>query len=265
MKTYIINIRPREDRRLLMDLQLRKNGWEIPEEGKKNAAGFQAPRLRNVEWTTGWEFNKVGSDITDDWLEENGFGLFDWKMERQVADMLDADKAPWWARDLTRGEIGCTLSHWQIWYENKDSTDPIMILEDDALFGPDLELKRDLAIDTLESMNKNWDVLYLGRVPLDKSREERLTKHIVVPKFSYCTYAYCVSPKGIKRLLDYNIQKGIIPADEFLSSTYVSHPRPDVSLKYPPSLIVYALDPVIVKQRTKEEVGSDTGLPEERK
>ena len=49
MKTYIINIRPREDRRLLMDLQLRKNGWEIPEEGKKNAAGFQAPRLRNVE------------------------------------------------------------------------------------------------------------------------------------------------------------------------------------------------------------------------
>ena len=34
MKTYIINIRPREDRRLLMDLQLRKNGspyWKAEE------------------------------------------------------------------------------------------------------------------------------------------------------------------------------------------------------------------------------------------
>jgi len=265
MKTYIINIRPREDRRLLMDLQLRKNGWEIPEKGKKNEEGYQAPRLRDVAWTTGWEFNKVGDEITDAWLEENNFGLFDWKMDRAAADKIDAGKAPWWSRDLTRGEIGCTLSHWQIWYESQDITEPIMVLEDDALFDKDLELKRDIAIDTLESMGKEWDVLYLGRVALDKSREDRLTKSIVIPKFSYCTYAYCVSPRGIKKLLQYDVQKAIIPADEFLSSTYIAHPRIDVSLKYPPSLLVYALDPVIVKQRTKEEVGSDTGLPEERK
>jgi len=264
MKTYIINIKPREDRRILMDIQLRKNGWEIPEEGKKNEDGFIAPKLRNVEWTTGWEFNKVGDEITDQWLKENNFALFDWKMERAVADMIDSGKAPWWSRELTRGEIGCTLSHWQIWNENKETTEPIMVLEDDALFDENLELKRDIAIDTLESMNRKWDVLHLGRVPLD-SKEERLTKNIVIPKFSYCTYAYCISPKGIQRLLEYNVQDGIIPVDEFLSSTYVVHPRPDVSLKYPPSLVVYAMDPVIVMQRTKKEVGSDTGLPEERK
>ena len=58
MKTYIINIKPREDRRILMDIQLRKNGWEIPEEGKKNEDGFIAPKLRNVEWTTGWECSR---------------------------------------------------------------------------------------------------------------------------------------------------------------------------------------------------------------
>ena len=264
MKTYIINIRTREDRRLLMDTQLRKNGWEIPEEGKKNEKGFIAPKLRNVEWTTGWEFNKVGADITDEWLKENNFGLFDWKMDRTEADKIDAGKAPWWSRDLTKGEIGCTLSHWQIWMENKDTTEPIMILEDDALFDETLELKRDIAIGTIESMDKDWDVLYLGRVPLD-TKENKLTKNIVIPKFSYCTYAYCVSPRGIKKLLQYNVQKSIIPADEFLSSTYIAHPRGDVSLKYPPSLLVYATDPVIVTQRTKEEVGSDTGLPEERK
>ena len=35
MKTYIINIKTREDRRLLMDIQLRDNGFEIKEAGKK--------------------------------------------------------------------------------------------------------------------------------------------------------------------------------------------------------------------------------------
>ena len=39
MKTYIINIKSRRDRRDKMDLLLRKNGFEIPEEGKKNPEG----------------------------------------------------------------------------------------------------------------------------------------------------------------------------------------------------------------------------------
>jgi GR25 family glycosyltransferase involved in LPS biosynthesis len=137
-----------------------------------------------------------------------------------------------------------------------------MILEDDALFNSDMELKRDIAIDTIELMGKNWDILYLGRHPIKPHLEERLTETIVIPEFSYCAHSYCVSPKGIKRLLGYNLQKSIIPLDEFLPATYVEHPRMDVSLIYPPSLIVYAMDPVIVKQRPKAEVGSDTGLPE---
>ena len=78
MKTYIINIKTREDRRLLMDIQLRANGFEIEEEGKKNERGYIAPDLR-VEFTTHWPYNKVGKEITDGWLKENGFGLFDWE------------------------------------------------------------------------------------------------------------------------------------------------------------------------------------------
>jgi hypothetical protein len=124
-----------------------------------------------------------------------------------------------------------------------------------------MELKRDIAIDTLEVMGKNWDILYLGRMPIKPHLEERLNNSLVIPQFSYCAYAYCVSPKGIKRLLDYDLQKAIIPLDEFLAATYVEHPRTDVSFKYPPSLVVYAMDPVIATQRPKEEVGSDTGLP----
>ena len=64
MKTYIINIPTREDRRLLCDTMLRENGFEIEEEGRKNEEGFIAPDLR-VEFTTHWPYNKVGKDITN--------------------------------------------------------------------------------------------------------------------------------------------------------------------------------------------------------
>ena len=87
MRTFIINIPTRDDRRQMMDKQLRANGFEIPEEGKKNAEGFIAPDLR-VEWTTHMEYNILGSDITDKWLEDNGFGLFDWRIDQEVANLL---------------------------------------------------------------------------------------------------------------------------------------------------------------------------------
>ena len=258
MKTYVININTREDRRLMMDLQLRANGFEIPEEGRKNEAGFIAPDLR-ICWTTDMKYNKVGEEITDKWLKENEFGLFDWEMDMGEALVTDQQRAKWWARPLTKGEIGCTLSHWGIWNE---CDGPVTILEDDALFDENMELKRDIAIDTLETMGKEWDILYLGRVPL-MIDEERVTSDIVIPKFSYCTYGYVLSKSGIEKIRKYNVHKAIIPADEFLASTYVEHPRSDVRFKYPPTLLAYAMKPCIVDQRPKSEVGSDTGLPED--
>jgi hypothetical protein len=236
MKTYIINIPTREDRRLLCDTMLRENGFEIEEEGRKNEEGFIAPDLR-VEFTTHWPYNKVGKDITDKWLEENGFGLFDWEMDEGEALSIDQSWAKWWSRPLTGGEIGCTLSHWSIWNE---CDGPVTILEDDAVFTKAMEIKRDVTIDTLETMGIDWDLLYLGRVP-QTIPEEPIVSGIVKPNFSY---------------------KAIIPADEFLSATFVEHPRSDVSFKYPPTMNAYAVDPHVVWQREFAVVGSDTGLPD---
>ena len=87
-------------------------------------------------------------------------------------------------------------------------------------------------------------------------------ENIVKPNFSYCTYGYVLSKSGVAKIRKYNVHEGIIPADEFLSSTFIEHPRPDVKLKYPPALKAYALNPHIVHQREFEIVGSDTGLPE---
>ena len=72
---------------------------------------------------------------------------------------------------------------------------------------------------------------------------------------SYCTYAYVISPSGREKLLNYEVEKGIIPADEFLTATYNPHPRPDVRFKYPPTLRGYSMEPTIIYQ---ELLGSDT-------
>jgi|21_taG_2_1085346.scaffolds.fasta_scaffold09755_4 collagen beta-1,O-galactosyltransferase len=263
MKTYVINILPRQDRRWLMDTMLRENGFEIytDDEGNDmshriNKEGSEAPDLR-VEWTTHWDYNKVGDEITDEWMEENGFKLFDWEMDEGEALSIDAEWAKWWSRPLTKGEIGCTLSHWAVWNEDEG---PMTILEDDAVFDSNMELQRDIAIETLEVMDKEWDLLYLGRVA-QTLPEKRVAKNLVKPNFSYCTYGYVLSKSGVEKIRKYNVQKAIIPADEFLSATYIAHPRIDVKLKYPPALKAYALNPHIVHQRDFEVVGSDTGLP----
>jgi hypothetical protein len=109
-------------------------------------------------------------------------------------------------------------------------------------------------------MDKEWDLLYLGRVA-QTLPEKRVAKNIVKPNFSYCTYGYVLSKSGVAKIRKYNVHEGIIPADEFLSSTFIEHPRPDVKLKYPPTLKAYALNPHIVHQREFKIVGSDTGLP----
>jgi GR25 family glycosyltransferase involved in LPS biosynthesis len=263
MKTYVINIASRPDRRNLMDIMLRENGFEktTDDEGndmshRVNSETNVAPDLR-VEWTTHWDYNKVGDEITDEWMEENGFKLFDWEMDEGEALSIDSAWAKWWSRPLTKGEIGCTLSHWAIW---NDDEGPMTILEDDAVFDSNMELQRDIAIETLEVMDKDWDLLYLGRVE-QTSQEKRVAKNLVKPNFSYCTYGYVLSKSGVEKIRKYNVHQGIIPADEFLSSTYIAHPRIDVSFKYPPALKAYALKPSIVHQRDFEIVGSDTGLP----
>ena len=107
-----------------------------------------------------------------------------------------------------------------------------------------MEVKRDVTIDTLETMGIEWDLLYLGRVPQTKPEEE-VVSGVVKPNFSYCTYGYVLSKSGIEKIRKYNVHKAIIPADEFLSATYVKHPRSDVSFKYPPTLKAYAVDPHI--------------------
>ena len=173
-------------------------------------------------------------------------------MNEKDALALDTEWAKWWARPLNRGEMGCTISHTEIW---KRASGYTLVLEDDIAFDVNWKVKLHNALDTLIHIDKDWDLLYLGRIAQEYKDEEKITDNLRKPLMSYCTYAYVISPSGKQKLLNYQVEKNIIPADEFLTATYNPHPRPDVKLKYPPTLRAYSTDPHIVNQCG---MGSDT-------
>jgi GR25 family glycosyltransferase involved in LPS biosynthesis len=142
----------------------------------------------------------------------------------------------WWNRDLTPGEIGCSLSHVTVWKDAlaKDYKN-ILVLEEDFLSNGSLSLK-DLTLPT------NYDLLYLGRNKVDESVPEEEFGDFYMPSYSYNTHAYLLSQSGIKKLMAYNLQDNIIPADEFLSATFCLHPRQDIrELFVHPSIKAFAL------------------------
>ena len=231
--TYCINIPKRPDRLKMFEEEAKRAG------------------LDDYIMTTDWPNNLNGEDITSFWLRQNGYAKFDWQ--------IDSDNK-WWNRPLTKGELGCMISHTEIWNSRSAILgNNTLILEDDVIFTDDWKVKLHNTIETLNVINEDWDLLYLGRVPQEDS-EIQITENLVKPKYTFCTYAYMLSPRGLGRIKTYNVEKGLIPADEFLTATYNKHPRDDVSLKYPPTLSAYAIEPPIVLQRDKDEAGSDTEI-----
>jgi GR25 family glycosyltransferase involved in LPS biosynthesis len=113
------------------------------------------------------------------------------------------------------GEIGCILSHFNIWKEISKNKIPItLILEDDAIV---IQKKFISIIKSL--MNKlpsNWDILLLGFYLNRGNFDKKVTKDIYRVKDFVLCHSYLVSLDGANKLL----KLGIIdkPLDTWLSS-----------------------------------------------
>lgn len=108
----------------------------------------------------------------------------------------------------------------------------------------------------LDAVDNAWDLFYLGREKIEE--DIGAVGRFVRPGFSYCTYAYALTPKGVHGLLAYNFQKNLMPVDEFLPATYILHPRPDVRSFIKPRLRAYALRQPLVQEGDEVLFGSDT-------
>lgn len=110
-----------------------------------------------------------------------------------------------------RGEIGCIMSHINIWKKCLDH-EINLIFEDDCEFSVDFK-KKWITLKTFLKKEKNWDIVYLGYI--DDAEYELDTKIYNLDQFSLFRFSdktrkrgggtggYVLSNRGAKKLLEY--------------------------------------------------------------
>jgi glycosyl transferase, family 25 len=227
---YIVNLARRPDRRAWIRARL--------------------PPDLPVTYTTDWNSVFDGHLLSTEDLHMRGIKLFNWQ--------IDSDN-PWWNRPLKYGEIGCTLAHLACWAHAADQTTApyILILEDDAVLAPNFLDALRSGLHRLERERLQFDLLYLGRYPLEPDRPTGISG-LVRPSYSHCSYAYLLTRPALTVLLAAALDQAVIPIDEFLPALYLPHPREDLHTRFPPQLTALAFEPPLATQRPKSEAGSDT-------
>lgn len=111
-------------------------------------------------------------------------------------------------RTLTWGEIGCFLSHYKVWELIAKQNEPVLVLEDDAVLTG--------TIAEINQMIDGHELLYLAHSEQRPEGRETLDDKLVRPCYPYWTSAYVITPDGAAKLLDTDINKSIIPVDEYM-------------------------------------------------
>ncbi|XP_043576372.1 procollagen galactosyltransferase 1 isoform X2 [Chiloscyllium plagiosum] len=141
-------------------------------------------------------------------------------------NMLPGYYDPFSGRTLTKGEVGCFLSHYSIWKEVVDrNLSKAVVFEDDVRFEAYFKRKLVRLLREIENVGLNWDLIYLGRKQVNPKQEEASAnvQNLVVAEYSYWTLAYAISQQGAKKLIDSDPLKKILPVDEFLPIMYDKH------------------------------------------
>ena len=99
---------------------------------------------------------------------------------------------------LSRGAVGCTLSHWRLWEAAYATPAPVVFcFEDDALIPRNTRA----VLDCMSPPPADWDVLLLGRFCARCSPTPAGgTSWLRVKRF-FGTHAYVVNRKGLRTLL----------------------------------------------------------------
>lgn len=229
LRCYVVNLPRRSDRRAWMQRTL--------------------PADLAVTFTSDWTGLFDGQTLTLTDLDAAGYKLFPWQIESDN---------PWWSRPLKYGEISCTLAHLACWRDAADRGDEpyVLILEDDAVLTDGFVAALLDGLDRLEQAGVEFGLLYLGRFPLEPDHDA--VPGFVVPGYSHCTFGYVLARKALDVLLGAELEHAIVPVDEFLPALYIDHPRSDLRARFPQQLTALAFEPPLVRQRPKDEAGSDT-------
>lgn len=225
-KAYVINLRRRVDRKTHINKELEKT--------KLDYIFWEAVDGQDEEHLENYEVN-----IMKDW------------------------KDPYNSKAMTRGEVGCGLSHYSIWkdiVDNSDKTKLNIIFEDDIILHDNFDELLDKYIDELNGAVESYDMIYLGRKPIRRQNEKKVSEHFVKPNYSYWTNAYILTWEGAKKLVDSNYLQNMIPADEFMSLMIDAFPYDKFKVHYEncEKLNCYSVSPLLVHLRVNAFHDSDT-------
>lgn len=217
-----------------------------------------------------YEFMGVnGYELTDTDLDDMGITLYpNWNLSNLDVEWDDDNK--FWHRDLSKGEIGCVLSHMMVWqdaYEKK--YDNIIIFEDDIV---DDGSPYDWSVLS-HLKDLNYDLFYLGRVPqygFEGVEDIPLEDHdgLCVPGYSYQAHAYMLSRTGLIKIVeDYlpTLKENLVPSDDFLPAICNWTPREDLNDLFPGYIRGFATlewDDIGVLQMRNDVSGNSTTNPD---
>ena len=174
MKTFVINLESRKDR-------------------------LEAFKENNLKYISYERFEAVnGYDIDYKKLTENEYDTdHNW-----IDPILETP--------ITRGEIGCFLSHYNLWQRCIESNEPFLILEDDAIIGDKF------SYDELYKLirDEKYNFIYLGWKEMGEST--LIDDKYVIPDYPYWLLAYVITPNAARILVNKEIEKNIIPIDEYV-------------------------------------------------
>ena len=104
---------------------------------------------------------------------------------------------------MTKGAIGCYLSHYNIWKKELDKGNNILVLEDDVILCKNLLNKFN---EIYKQIPKDWDIIYLGASNI---YGKKIGKNIVVPiksekgsTFNTGMYGMLINKKALSILIN---------------------------------------------------------------
>ncbi|XP_017570117.1 procollagen galactosyltransferase 2 [Pygocentrus nattereri] len=213
---YLINLERREDRRERMLRSLEVLGIEV-----------------------------TLSDAVD------GKALNSSQLQALGIEMLPDYQDPYSGRVLTRGEVGCFLSHYNIWTQVvKQQQQQVLVLEDDVRFELNFKSRLNTIMEDAKRAQLNWDLIYVGRKRLQVKRPENWVKgvkNLVNPDYSYWTLGYALSLQGAKKLLDAQPLSKMLPVDEFLPVMFNKHPKKEYMAHFEQrNLLAFSVEPLLL-------------------
>ncbi|CAG5928907.1 unnamed protein product [Menidia menidia] len=142
--------------------------------------------------------------------------------------MLPGYKDPYHGRPLTKGELGCFLSHYNIWKEIVErGLQTSLVLEDDLRFEVFFKRRLQALLQEVTTHKVDWDLIYIGRKRMQVDHPEKSVPNVhnvVEADYSYWTLGYMLSLQGAQKLLAAKPLTKMLPVDEFLPVMYNKHP-----------------------------------------